>query len=163
MSFEAVEVYLGLGSNLGNREENLQEALTRLSERMRVGRVSALYETDAVGDIEQPPYLNQVAQFFTTLPPAALLALVKGFELKLGRTGPTGAPRPIDIDILFYGEEIVRTDNLVIPHARLEERAFVMVPLAEIAPDFVHPVRHKTVRELLATLDDSHSVVKLGK
>lgn len=163
MSFEPVEVYLGLGSNLGNREEYLQEALTRLSERMRVGKVSSLYETDPVGDIAQPPYLNQVCQFFTALPPAALLALVKGFELKLGRTGSSGAPRPIDIDILFYDGQIVRTDSLVIPHSRLEERAFVMVPLAEIAPDFVHPVRHKTVSELLAELDDPHVVIKLAR
>lgn len=163
MNFQAVEVYLGLGSNLGDREDNLQEAVKLLSERLRMGKVSSVYETEAVGDASQPRYLNQVCQFYTTLPPAALLALLKGFELKLGRTGPSGAPRPIDIDILFYGDQVVKTPEMVIPHPRLTERAFALIPLVEIAPDMVHPVNHKTAKQLLAKLKDKHSVVKVGE
>ena len=162
MNFEPVEAYLGLGSNMGNREDNLQQAVKLLSERLRMGKVSSVYETEPVGDAGQPHYLNQVCQFYTTLPPAALLALLKGFELKLGRTGPSGAPRPIDIDILFYGDQMVKTPELVIPHPRLTERAFVLIPLVEIAPDMVHPVNHKTAKQLLAKLKDKHGVVKIG-
>ncbi len=161
MNFEPVEVYLGLGSNMGDRENNLQQAVKLLSERLRIGKVSSVYETEPVGDAGQPPYLNQICEFYTTLPPASLLALLKGFELKLGRTGPSGAPRPIDIDILFYGDQMIKTPGLVIPHPRLTERAFVLIPLVEIAPDMVHPVNHKTAKQLLAKLKDKHSVVKL--
>lgn len=157
MSFQQEAVYLGLGSNLGDRGDNLQEAVKLLAERLRMGRVSSVYETEAVGDASQPRYLNQVVQFYTTLPPEALLVLLKGFELKLGRTGGAGSPRPIDIDILFYGDQVVKTPDLVIPHPRLVERAFVLIPLAEIAPDLVHPVQHKTVKELLAELKDKHA------
>ncbi len=162
MNFEPVEVYLGLGSNLGDRENNMQEAVKLLSERLRIGRVSSVYETEPVGDAGQPRYLNQVCQFYTTLPPAALLALLKGFELKLGRTSPSGAPRPIDIDILFYGDQVVTIPELVIPHQRLIERAFVLIPLVEIAPDLKHPVNHKTAKQLLAKLKDKHEVVKVN-
>ena len=163
MNLQTVAVYLGLGSNLGDREANLQEVRRLLSERLRIDKVSSIYETEPVGDAKQPRYLNQVCQAFTTLPPASLLTLVKGFELKMGRTGPTGAPRPIDIDILFYGDQVVRTADLIIPHPRLTERAFVLVPLAEIAPDLVHPVVKKTVRKLLTALADKSGVVRFGK
>src|SRR3990172_7296057 len=158
MNSQPVEVYLGLGSNRGDREDNLREALKLLSVRLRSGKVSSVYETEPVGDATQPRYLNLVCQFYTTLPPAALLALLKGFELKLGRTGPSGAPRPIDIDIFFYGSQGVNKPELIIPHPRLAERAFVLIPLAEIAPDQMHPVKHKTIKELLNNLKDTHGV-----
>jgi len=162
MNLELAMVYLGLGSNLGDREDNLQEAMKLLEQRLRRGKVSSVYETEPVGSTNQPHYLNQVCQFYTALPPVELLALLKGFELKLGRT-PTsrGASRPIDIDILLYDDQIVKTPKLVIPHQRLIERAFVLVPLAEIAPDLTHPVNHKTVRDLLVELKDKHGVAKL--
>ena len=161
MNLEPVEVYLSLGSNLGDREDNLQKAIKLISERMHVGKVSSVYETEPVGDASQPRYLNQVCQFFTTLPPAALLALLKGFESQLGRNTPSGAPRIIDIDILFYGDQVVKTPELAIPHPRLTERAFVLIPLSEVAPAFVHPVNHETVKQLLNELKDKRGVVKI--
>jgi GTP cyclohydrolase-4 len=157
-------VYLGLGSNLGSREDNLKQALNLISHRLRLGKVSSIYDTEPIGDTNQPRYLNMVCEVSTTLPPAALLVMLKGFELKLGRNpGRSGAPRPIDIDILFYGDQIVKSPDLIIPHPRLTERAFVLVPLAEIAPDLVHPVLHKTMRELLDGILGAQSVVKWYK
>ena len=101
---ESVEVYLGLGSNLGNRQDNLDRALGFLSQRLRVEQVSSVYDTEPVGNVEQPHFLNMVCQVYTSLPPMGLLTLVKGIEMKLGRVlGKSGAPRTIDIDILFYG------------------------------------------------------------
>ncbi len=154
MGTEEVTAYLGLGSNLGNRQDNLKKALSLISQSMKIGQVSSIYDTEPVGVTKQPRFLNMVCQAASKLAPADLLRLVKGFESKLGRTGKTGAPRPIDIDILFYGDRIVKTPGLVIPHPRLAERAFVLIPLAEIAPDLVHPVSGKTIEELLQGLDE---------
>ena len=162
VSFEPITAYLGLGSNMGNRQDNVKKALDLLSQRLPVRKVSSLYDTEPVGNINQPHFLNLVCQVDTRLAPAALLVLAKGIESKLGRAPAShNAPRPIDIDILFYGDQIIETPELVIPHPRLTERAFVLVPLAEIAPDLVHPVSGKTVRELLDGLADTQDVVKV--
>jgi 2-amino-4-hydroxy-6-hydroxymethyldihydropteridine diphosphokinase len=158
---EAVTVYLGLGSNLGNRQANLDSALEFLSQRLRMGKVSSIYDTEPLDDSNQPRFLNLVCQAFTRLEPSALLALVKGIERKLGRMGKSGKPRTIDIDILLYGDQVIETPELVIPHPRMTERAFVLIPLDEIAPDIVHPVAKKTVKELLRNITEKQGVLKL--
>ncbi len=161
MTLERVTAYLGLGSNMGNRRQNLERALDFLEERLRVKRVSSIYDTEPVGNTDQPRFLNMVCQVSTRLIPGGLLTLIKAIESKLGRAPKThNAPRFIDIDILFYGDQVLETPKLVIPHPQLAERAFVLVPMAEIAPDLVHPVSGKTIKELLAQLGETQEVIK---
>jgi len=159
-----VTVYLGLGSNLGDRQYNLDRALEFLSQRLRVEKVSSLYDTEPMGNANQPRFLNLVCQVSTGLEPMALLTLVKGIESKLGRLPhhTSNDPRPIDIDILFYGDQVVETPKLVIPHPGLTERAFVLIPLAEIAPDLVHPVNGKTAEELVKSAINVQGVFRWG-
>ena len=157
---EAVTVYLGLGSNLGDRQANLDRALEFLSQRLRMGKVSSIYDTEPLGDSSQPRFLNMVCQAFTRLEPAALLALAKGIERKLGRVGKSGTPRTIDIDILLYDDQVIDTPELVIPHPRMTERAFVLVPLVEIAPGLRHPANGKTVKELLGEVLEVQGILK---
>ena len=163
MKVEGVTAYLGLGSNMGERQDYLDRALDFLSQRLRIEKVSSIYDTEPVGNVNQPRFLNMVCQVYTSLAPMALLALGKGIESKLGRmSGKSNAPRPIDIDILFYGDQIIETPELVIPHPRLTERAFVLIPLAQIAPDLVHPVNSKTIKELLKGITEAQGVFKWG-
>ena len=144
-------IYLGLGSNIGDRERNLQSALEGMeAPDLRVVRVSPVYETEPVDYTQQPWFLNQVAEARTDLFPMQLLARIGRVERRLGRVRriPKG-PRAIDIDILFFGRAIVRAAKLKIPHTRIGARRFVLVPLAVLAPDLRHPVTGKTVREML--------------
>jgi 2-amino-4-hydroxy-6-hydroxymethyldihydropteridine diphosphokinase len=156
-----VIAYIGLGSNLGDRKQNLTRALELLSKHMKIEQISSIYETEPVGYEQQPLFLNAVCRISTKLNPEKLLRLVKKIEAKLGRTPSfTNAPRPIDIDILLYGDEVFSHQDLTIPHPRLAERAFVLVPLAEIAPDLAHPVSRKIFRELLDDLGNVTGVHK---
>jgi 2-amino-4-hydroxy-6-hydroxymethyldihydropteridine diphosphokinase len=143
-------VYLGLGSNLGNRARNIYAALRRLSSHVHLEQISSLYETEPVGVTDQPWFLNLVCAGLTDLPAHDLLHAVKRIERELGRRdGVRFGPRLIDIDILFYDNQVLATEHLELPHPRLHERGFVLIPLGELAPNLVHPVLKTTVRELL--------------
>jgi 2-amino-4-hydroxy-6-hydroxymethyldihydropteridine diphosphokinase len=144
--------YLGLGSNVGDREANLRAAIERLeAPDLRVLRVSPVYETEPVDYTEQRWFLNLVVEAETSLFPMQLLARVARIERALGRlrTVPKG-PRSIDIDILLYGKAVIRSEALEVPHPRMDERRFVLAPLADLAPDLRHPIAHRTVSEMLA-------------
>jgi len=144
-------VYLSLGSNVGDRQAHLHAALNRLASLdLRILRVSPIYETEPVEHTAQGWFLNLVAEAEGDLSPSQLLGRMQTIERALGRirTVPKG-PRTIDIDILLFGNAVVRTARLEIPHPRMAERRFVLAPLADLAPDLRHPVTQRTVREML--------------
>lgn len=144
-------VYLSLGSNIGDRQSNLQAAIERLAATgLRILRASPIYETEPVDYTSQRWFLNQVAEAETELFPMQLLSRIGKIERELGRvrTLPKG-PRTIDIDILLYGKMVVHSAALEIPHPRMAQRRFVLAPLADLAPDLRHPVTGLTVREML--------------
>ena len=158
---KSATAYLGLGSNLGDRERNLALALSLLSERVEVGRVSSVYETEPVGYQEQPLFLNMVCRVTTRLSARQLMRLIITVEKSMGRVRSfRNAARIIDIDILFSDDAVVKTRHLTIPHPRLAERAFVLTPLDEIAPDLIHPELDKSIAELAAALGQPQGVVK---
>ena len=155
-------VYLALGSNLGNRAANLREAVSSLSPQMEVKAKSKVYETPPWGYTEQEKFFNQVLKVETYLQPELLLKHLKRLEIALGRKASfQNGPRLIDIDLLFYDDLVLNTAALTIPHPHVHERGFVLLPMLDIAPDYVHPVKQRSVRELLAGCD-LHGIVQIG-
>ncbi len=152
-------VYIGLGSNLGDRVARLREAVVRLSRIIEITRVSRLYVHAPLGYVSADAFINAVVEGRTTLKPLALLTELQSIERAMGRRrGIQHGPRPIDLDILFYGTAQMESLELTIPHPRLAERAFVLKPLAELAPDLMHPVLYYTIRQLLSNVDDAAQV-----
>ena len=154
-------VYLSLGSNVGNREANLEDAISRLGQMGNVVAVSSFYETEPVEVTSQPWFLNCAVKFDTEKMPKQLLKGILDLEREMGRRRTQNkGPRNIDIDILLFGSSIVETKELTIPHPALHERRFVLEPLAEIAPEVRHPVFKKTVREMRDALPPGQAVRK---
>lgn len=159
------EAYIALGSNLGDRELNLLRAVAEIGRLpdSRVTALSSFYETSPVGAVMQDAFYNAVLRLSTGLAPHPLLDHLLRIEdetFKRVRTIHQG-PRRMDLDLLLYGDQAINEENLVVPHPRLAERRFVLQPLCEIAPDLLHPLTGKSIRELLASLESDETVVKL--
>ena len=160
---EISRCYIGLGSNVGDRAANLAEARRRLDDAGRITAESSIYETEPWGvDPGQPDYLNQVVSIATALHAATLLEALLRIEQDMGRVrAAPGNPRLIDLDLLLYGDQVIDEPGLTLPHPRMCERAFVLAPLAEIAPDTIHPVNGMTISALCAKVD--HGGVRLWR
>lgn len=152
------EAFISIGSNIGERDAYLKQAVQSLNERVdtTVIKTSSIYETEPVGYTDQADFLNIVVAIRTTLSAQGLLMVCQEVEQVLGRERTIRwGPRTVDLDILLYNQDNIETENLVIPHPRMSERAFVLIPLLEIAPSAVHPVSRKAYREEAAVQDDS--------
>lgn len=162
-SQEMANAYIGVGSNQGNRIECCNKAVTGLTKFAVIRLVSSLYETEPVGAIDQPDFINCVVEIGTRLGPYELLSKLLDIENELGRKRVSHSdPRTIDLDLLFYEDLVIQDDRLTIPHPRAHLRRFVLEPLCEIAPDLIHPVLGVTVSKLLHDLEDYKRVEKLG-
>lgn len=163
MDTEIITAYVGLGSNLGNRAGNLLLAVRGLMEAgLHICRLSAIYESDPVGVEAHDNYLNMVAEInLTNITPSQILARMIRLEYLLGRRHKfLQSPRTVDLDLLLFGDLELETEFLKVPHPRLAERRFVLVPLAELAPHLVHPTMKKSIIEILENLDDAHEVTR---
>ena len=153
-----MNTYLGLGSNLGSRKQHLQQAVFELenSAANKVLKISSIYETEPVGYVAQPWFLNLVLEMHTNLNPYELLQFVKEIESKVGRKETfKWGPRVVDIDILVYGNKIIKSRQLIIPHPEIHARRFVLLPLSEISPNFIHPEKKLSIKQMLATCSDN--------
>jgi 2-amino-4-hydroxy-6-hydroxymethyldihydropteridine diphosphokinase len=152
--------FVALGANLGRREATILRAVRWLEDRgaARLARLSSLYETDAVGMGDAPPFINAVAEVVALLRPRDLLERMKDVEAELGRTGGHYQSRQIDLDLVAFGDEVTSSGDLVLPHPRFHERAFVLFPLREIAPAFRDPRTGRTIEALVAALPEAQSV-----
>ena len=155
-------IVLSLGSNIGNRHANLDEARTSLENKgISIIKASALYESEPVGFTDQDEFLNQVLLVDTQQNPLEVLESCLSVERHMGRIRTVkNGPRNIDIDLLFYHDEILSEDTLLLPHPRIEERRFLLEPLAELIPDQIHPVLGETMQEMLQKCPDEHLVVR---
>jgi 2-amino-4-hydroxy-6-hydroxymethyldihydropteridine diphosphokinase len=157
---KSVTAYLGLGSNLNNKKQNLSNAITALRKisGISVLKISRFYQTKPIGITNQPDFLNAVVKIRTSLSPNELITLLLSIEKEQGRIrARKWGPRIIDIDLLLYNHAVIKSRNLIVPHPRLHERYFVLKPLAEIAPNAVHPILKKTSRTLLKELLNGNS------
>lgn len=155
-------VFLLFGSNLGNREENIERAIEKIADRFQIDVQSSRYQTAPWGISNQPDFINQVVTILCDTSPEDLFQFTQSIEKELGRERlEKWGPRVIDIDILFYGNRIVSTNSLTIPHPRITERRFTLLPLCEVDRNFTHPVLHKSMAILLLECSDELPVKKL--
>lgn len=153
-------VYIALGGNLGDRLANLEAAIAALAPDVAVLKRSPIYETDPKYVTDQPRFLNMTLAAETDLDAPSLLVFLKSIEVRLGRgPGERNGPRPIDLDIVFFGDDVIDLPDLTVPHPRLAERAFVLRPLADIASAVIHPVAGLSVGEMLEVLDDDGGLI----
>lgn len=157
-------VAVGLGSNLEPRREHLERGVHGLEALLEDLEVSPVYETRPRGDVRQPDFLNLCCVGSTELPPRSLLEAMQRLEREAGRvrTGRRYGPRTLDLDLLLYGDAVIREEGLVVPHPRMTERAFVLVPLRDVAPDWRHPASGRTVAELAAAVE-TNGVWRFGE
>src|SRR3989338_8099661 len=155
-------IFIALGSNLGNKKENIINAIKILKAKSRILKVSPLYKTEPVYYTNQDWFLNCVVEISADLTPKQLLYFLKSIEKKLGRKKSVKyGPRIIDLDILFYSNRVIKEKNLIVPHPRLQERLFVLRPLSEISPDFMHPVLVTSIKALKKELKSKEKVIRL--
>jgi 2-amino-4-hydroxy-6-hydroxymethyldihydropteridine diphosphokinase len=156
-------IFLSLGSNLGNRRQNLKKGIGLLEQLAgKPGAVSSIYETEPWGCDSDLNFYNQVIELFTPLRPMPLLEAIHEIEIMCGRerSAPRYAPRTLDIDILLYADSVLEFPELVVPHPNLQERQFVLVPLTEIAPHVMHPILNKDMEQLLRACGDNKKIIQ---
>lgn len=155
-----IQAFLSLGSNMGDRELNIKKAVEELQtiDGIEIMMVSSYFETEAEADKDQPKYINAAVEIMTTLEPRALLEITQEIEKKLGRlTKGDYGPRPIDIDISLFGDDLIIDEDLTIPHPLMHERLFVLEPLYEIAPELTHPVLGQSIQDLLLEIKGGYA------
>lgn len=157
-------VFISIGSNLGDKIANCREAVEELAKFSKVDKLSSLYETEPVGKENQPNFINSAIEIETNLSAYELLIYLKSIEEKMGRVRTEKwGPRKIDLDIIFYGQLVIKNDDLIIPHPRAHLRRFVLEPICEIAPNFIHPVLDQTVSVVIKECEDNKQVIKLDE